>query len=502
MTRRWPLSLLVVVALAGAALAGSALTATALPGRLAFSPPQQLPKWAGGEPSIAFDPNRNGWVYVVAPQSIPAAANGAFGAPAGSNGIGFWRSSTGGKSWNGPFSNANIGATNGGGDSDVEVGADGTVYVADLEAVATDICASKDHGKSFSAGPLLPTPCGPIVTNQQGPETDRQWLSRAKNGDLLLTYHDFAAGFPIILKSTDKAQTFLPCGSILNPAQSAGQNYTPTGGTLVAKPAIGSDGTVYVEVTEPDRVSPPIGATLNHLYIAVSKGGCNGAVFDNHLIFTQPTADLGKIFNALAVDGGDTLYVVAGGKTDGKQADTNIWLFTSTDHGVTWSKQPVRVNSPDLKANVLPAVVGGLGKGQVAIGWFGTTTSGDPNGLKNQWRYYAATSTDSGKTFQQTTVTPGVIHYGDICTQGVFCGLVPGQPSNRNLADFSSIAVDPANGCLVIALPGDPDNRPDLPNGANNFSSSAYVSSQTGGACLAAPAATAAHTGAPAPAAA
>src|SRR5207237_8890688 len=80
-----------------------------------------------------------------------------------------------------------------------------------------------------------------------------------------------------------------------------------------------------------------------------------------------------------------------------------------------------------------------------------------------------------------------VIHYGDICTQGIFCGLVPGQPGNRNLADFSSITVDPSNGCLLIALPGDPENRPDLPNGANDFSSRAFVSYQTRGRCLAAP---------------
>jgi hypothetical protein len=33
----------------------------------------------------------------------------------------------------------------------------------------------------------------------------------------------------------------------------------------------------------------------------------------------------------------------------------------------------------------------------------------------------------------------------------------------------------------VIAFPGDPYNRPDLPNGPNNFNSSAYVVHRTGG---------------------
>ena len=50
----------------------------------------------------------------------------------------------------------------------------------------------------------------------------------------------------------------------------------------------------------------------------------------------------------------------------------------------------------------------------------------------------------------------------------MFCGLVPGQPGNRNLADFASVAVNPADGCPAFAIPGDPYNRPDLPNGADN----------------------------------
>jgi hypothetical protein len=73
------------------------------------------------------------------------------------------------------------------------------------------------------------------------------------------------------------------------------------------------------------------------------------------------------------------------------------------------------------------------------------------------------------------------IHYGDICTQGLFCGLVPGSTGDRNLADFSSLTVDPSTGRLLAVFPGDPSNRPDLPKGKNDFSSSVYVASQTGG---------------------
>ncbi|MCU1450017.1 MAG: exo-alpha-sialidase, partial [Acidimicrobiales bacterium] len=476
---------LLLPALAVTALGVAVLTpagpARGAGGTLAFSPPLRLPKWSGSEPSIAIDPNDPSAVYVSAPQHIPAALNEAAGnTGSGSNGVGFWASHDGGRTF--PI-NTNISSTTGGGDSDVEVGLDHTTYVADLEAVATDLCLSKDGGKTFTSPSLIgPTPCGPVTGNQSGPETDREWITRGTKGELYLTYHDFAGGLPIIMRSTDNGKTFLPCGSVLDPGGAAGSNYSPVAGTLVPKPVVGKDGSVYVEVSQPDQVSPPIGANLNHLFMTVGKGGCNG-VFANHVIYTDPGASFGKIFDNQGIDGGGVLYVVAAGKTKAGQTTTNLWLFTSHDGGTTWSA-PVRVNTPNLKANVMPAIAGGLGKDQVVLGWFGTTSSGDPNDQTAQWRYYAATSFDGGRTFTQTTVTPDVVHYGDICTQGIFCGLVPGQPGNRNLADFSSAAVDPATGCAVFAFPGDPYNRPDLPTGANTFDSSAYVTRQVGGQCL------------------
>lgn len=435
-----------------------------------------LPSYAGGEPSLAIDPRNPRDVYVTAPQGIPSVLGSLLGSAP--NGVGFWASYDGGRTFT---TKANIGSGLGGGDSDVEVGSDGTVYVADLEAVASAICTSTDHGKTFTSGNALADGCNGLTSNHQGPDNDRQWLTRGQHGEMYLTYHDFAAGFPIIMRSDDKGATFLPCGSILDPAGPAGQNYTPTGGTLVAKPAMDRNGRMFVEVTEPDAVASPVGATLNHLFIAVADGGCStGTVFKNYSIYTDPGADLGKIFNGVTTDGAGNVYVIAAGVTKAGQKTTNVWLFVSHDHGKTWGA-PIRVNSPNLTANVMPAIVGGLGRNQVAVSWFGTSTSGDPNTTTNQWRYYVATSFDGGKHFTQTTLTPKPIHYGDICTQGLFCGAVPGQASNRNLADFASLGIDPKTGQLIVAFPGDPYNRPDVKGGKNTFNSTAYVTRQVGG---------------------
>ena len=463
--------LAILIALAAAPAVQAGTLSFEVPKQLPHGNPDQHPYTGGGEPSIAFDPSGDGHVYVTAPQGIPTAVGAIAGLSDSTTGIGFWGSSDHGATW--PLASL-TGTLTGGGDSDVEVLQDHSVLAADLEAVDTAICISTDFGASF------PSCKNGITINHQGPDNDREWITRgARSGEVYLTYHDFAGGFPIIEKSTNGGKTFLPCGLIIDPTGPAARTYSPLGGTLVSKPMVTPDGTIYVEFSTPDLISSPVGATLNHVYMAVAKGGCTPTtIFKNHVVYQEPGADLARIFQASALDGGGNLYVFAAGRINAAgKARSDAWLFTSSDGGSTWSA-PLQINPPELTANVFPTVTAGTTKGSALLGWFGSSTSGDPNNTKDQWRFYGAATYDGGKTFNVTTVSPDVIHYGDICTQGLFCGLIPGQPGDRNLADFASAAIDPATNCGAFAIPGDPYNRPDLPNGKNNSGSSAYVSRQ------------------------
>ncbi|MEA2272840.1 MAG: hypothetical protein QOI98_1548 [Solirubrobacteraceae bacterium] len=435
-----------------------------------FAPPLLLPHgdpdnsdapfYAGGEPSLAFDPAGNGYAYVVAPVGIPAGLGALVGADAGV-GVAFWASSDHGRSF--PLAQL-TGTLNGGGDSDVEVAADGSVLVADLEAVATAICTSHDHGRTF-------TGCeGGVGSNEQGPDNDRQWLVRGTKGEIYLTYHDFLQGFPIIEKSTDGGATFTPCGTIIDPAGPATASYIYSRSTRVTKPTIGADGSIYVAFVTRGVGSAPLSGFSN-AYMAVAKGGCSSStVFANHVVYSDPGADLGKLFPVQGIDGGGHLYVAGSGTLKAGQTDNGMYLFTSADEGKTWSK-PIQANPPQLKANVMPTVVGGEGAGEFAVGWFGAENASDPNDTAATWRYYAAVSYDGGKTLSYAAITPDLIHTGDICTMGTLCGLIPGEPGNRNLLDFASAALDPADGCVAIAFPGDPYNV----EGRNTLNSSAYV---------------------------
>src|SRR5215218_3528050 len=123
----------VTVVLALGASSAPALSAFTKPHKLPNSPPKG--ELQGGEPSVAFD--RDGkHVYVVAPGG---GENG---------GVGFWRSTDGGRKFT---KGRSLGSILGGGDADVDVGPDHTVYIADLEVVANALCRSHNYGKTFDS---------------------------------------------------------------------------------------------------------------------------------------------------------------------------------------------------------------------------------------------------------------------------------------------------------------------------------------------------------------
>ncbi|HEY6959203.1 MAG TPA: hypothetical protein VI814_10290, partial [Candidatus Limnocylindria bacterium] len=81
-----------------------------------------MPSRGDGEPTIAVDRTHGNAVYVSAPVGIPAVLGGQ------NSGVDFWRSLDGGASWS--WSQPAFLDQAGGGDSDVVVGSDGSVWLA------------------------------------------------------------------------------------------------------------------------------------------------------------------------------------------------------------------------------------------------------------------------------------------------------------------------------------------------------------------------------------
>lgn len=477
LSRLLPPAVALLLASAPLASAGAAPARPAAAGR--FGTPVQLTGAAGGEPSIATD--GHGDVYVTGPQGIPAGLGGT-------PGVAVWVSHNDATS----FGQAALhGSYLGGGDSDVTVDRHGTVYLADLEAAATAVCRSTDHGATFSSIGPAPDPgnCGGVVVGQAGPSDDREWLTADRQGHLYLTYHEFVSAQPLIFRSDNGGRDLFtagPCGSIItDPAIEANVPTDITGGTLVSRPVTDAAGTLYVMFTTTTQAenaaawaAGQASGTFSQIYLAVSHDHCRSftdyTVFDGSTLGTN-VVQFGDIFNALAIDGAGNLYAVAAGYLPpASSATANIYLFSSTTHGRSW-RGPFVVGSP-AAAHMLPAAAGGPRAGQLAIGFFRTTNGvTDPNSTSGTWTYATAESTDATAAhprFRYVDVQPGAIfHRGDICNLGLLCGLVPGGPSDRSLLDFTSATVD-GRGCPLFTFAGNPSG---INDSAHTFN---YVSRQ------------------------
>src|SRR3954471_19847610 len=437
------------------------LIPTGVASALTFSEPAPLPKslpqdhqMQGGEPSMAFDPTGDGHLYAVAPGGED-------------QGVNFWASPDGGNSWN--YART-IGSNAGGGDSDVEVGIDHKVYALDLEVASSAVCRSTDFGKTFGDGCEEGT-----AQDQAGAEEDRQWLAHDPNdaNTVYFNYHDFALQAPIIEKSTDGGGSFAPCGNLVQPSNPLFP--AAIGNTIVGKTAVAKDGNIYVPIGAPTMMqvanSGANGGVADYGQIVVAHHkGCNNDQFDNTTVYSNDGASFSNLFISNAVGPDNAIFVIASGRLDATGPyDTYLWV--SRDQGKTFSKSPIKVNSGDLRTNVMSAVAAGKKAGQVVVGWYASQNAATPNDPKAQWRYYVARSEDYGATWQQATITPNVFHFGDICTVGIAC-----TSGNRNLLDFSSVGVDPKTGCATTIFPGDPFDTFDVQDAGKSEPAAAYIS--------------------------
>jgi hypothetical protein len=441
-----------------------ALSASAEATATRFTTPVQLTGAGGGEPTIVAD--SLGDVYVVGPQGIPSGLNDQ-------PGVGFWASRNDGTT----FATAQqIGSFAGGGDSDAAIMPNSDLYVADLEAVASAVCKSTDRGKTFTSIGPIPDPghCSMLPTGQVGPSDDRQWLTPDRQGHLYLTYHEFVSAQPLVFRSDNGGGDLFtagPCGSIVtDPTIEANIPQDVTGGTLVSKPVTDKAGNLYImftTTTQQENVAAALAGkpsgTFSQIYLAVSKDHCQSftdyTVYDGAATHGMNTVQFGDIFNALAIDGAGDLYSIAAGYVGSKAFDNvaKLYLFSSSDQGVHWTG-PTELGQAGAK--MMPAAVAGTQAGQLAIGYFRTVNGvTDPNNTTAKWTYSTAetrNATSAHPSFSYADVRPGfVYHTGEICNQGILCGLVPGGPSDRSLADFTSAALA-RNGCPLFSFAGNP----------------------------------------------
>lgn len=143
------------------------------------------------------------------------------------------------------------------------------------------------------------------------------------------------------------------------------------------------------------------------------------------------------------------LYLVYTDEEPNGSSDTDIWLRSSDNDGVTWSA-PVRVNDVTTNAQFMPKISIDPSTGYLAIGWHdarndaGGHAFGDTDGIVNSdAMFYLTFSTDGGSTFVPAVqVSQGVsnakaaqngIDYGDYVGLAFFGGIaMPAWSDNSN----------------------------------------------------------------------
>jgi hypothetical protein len=336
----------------------------------------------------------------------------------GCQGIGFARSTDGGKTFGAPISiAAALGSNYNSWDPAVAVGPDGTVYAAFMIGHSSQwypvVTASYDHGQTFNQ-------VAQLVPPDEQNWGDRVFLAVGPDNSVYLTY-DYgpsrktvtfvcdasgSCGFStgelnvVFQKSTDHGQTWSP----LKPVEPGFPASGGDSGPMVVEP----NGRIDMLIQNyPVLDTSTYALALGHEeFVSSSDGGATwskpvpvGAnVGTNSLAEWWIDGDIG-------IDAAGNLYAVW--DTQGSTADIG-WLSYSIDHGATWSA-PVQapldqVNGP----HVMEVAGGGSGTAYVSI-----FSNADPRGYAEYLRTFSITRgwvTDPvqiSQEFGDTSIWPG-----------------------------------------------------------------------------------------------
>jgi hypothetical protein len=417
--RRPLLCAVALAAAASAALVTPSSGATATP-RLVFG--QNTYAYVGnyGEPSIAVAPD--GTVYASTP---------------GDGGAVLARSDDKGRTWTKlptAVSTATQAALKGG-DSDVVVAKDGTVFAADLNVDGITVFRSTDKGAHFPQQAFINS------------TSDREWLAvTGPHGEnVYVVWHEIATGTMLGAISRDSGKTFGVPQVLYSNAGTTAESVHD--GTAIGGVSTDSRGRVFVSyatsrmtTTDTTYGTPPV----DSVHVSVLEP--ESSTWHDYPV--NPGADdanYGNFWMATGVDRGDNVYAVYSGYAH-KGEPMHVWLQESTDHGKTWTK-------PFAVDDVLPGPVGqdlfgwvaGGGKGVAVVSWY-HTTAGNKDAAGIDWTVPVAQV--RGLTTGHPSVVYGLasnhsVHHGPICTLGTFCGILPGSSTDRSLLDFFKVAVAP-----------------------------------------------------------
>jgi hypothetical protein len=398
-----------------------------------------------GEPSIAVGPD--GTEYIVAPDGpglrTPAQLGRLGGL--GTGGSLIWRSTDHGRTW---VSLGSYDVPTGGGDTDIAVTPNGTLYASGLSYLAcSTVSRSTDRGESWSAMPIAGCGRVPLMNDRQWTATYGDSVVYTAIGDTVNAQIDLVrsvTGSPVIVPSTTMQLS------------RTGDYQWP--GTVDVDQRTGTVYTVWNTAGSPNdcdqapgasKCTPTQASTDKPDRIEISVLPKDSSTPPVPRVVASRRFDTFDSFVAVTLDKAGAVYVVWSERhpttVHGRGSGTWTMLARSTDRGRHWSA-PVKVNRAPT-TTTFPWVTAG-DAGRIAVSYYGTGAAGNsPQTVPASatWRVYSSYSTDGGRHFREYPTT-GVMDRGAVCTSGTGC-----TAGGRNLLDFFETAAD-ARGCLVTAF--------------------------------------------------
>jgi hypothetical protein len=319
----------------------------------------------------------------------------------GCNGIGFARSTDGGRTFSAPITlPGSPASTYNSWDPSIAVGPDGTVYAAFMIGHGGQwypvVDASSDHGLTFSQStPLIP----PDAKNWG----DRDFIAVGPDGAVYLTYDYGPSRSDVTFLCSSSGSCGYSTGDVnvvLQKSSDGGRTFGPMTYVSPGYPASGGDSAPLV--VEPNgRIDVlyqdyPITNTTTYAmapgteeFTSSTDGGATWST-PVQVGRTAGTMSLSEwwIDGDIAADSAGNLYATwdtQGTNADGTANDIG-WLSYSVNHGRTWSA-PIRAPADTVNAPHIVEVTGGAA-GIAYVGWL---SDANPLGYAQYLRAFSIT---------------------------------------------------------------------------------------------------------------
>jgi hypothetical protein len=314
----------------------------------------------------------------------------------GTGGIGFARSTDGGRTFDAPF--ALPGTEGAAWDPTLTVAPNGTVYAVFMRFKADTtypvLDASHDHGRTF-------TQVSALIPPQRNNWGDRPFVAVAPDGTVYVTWDYGPESKSVTYICTPGGSCAFATGDlnvVVQKSSDGGRTWSPITPVSPGFPASGGDSAPLV--IEPDgridvlyqgyRVTNPKTYALAPAFSYFTSSTDHGATWSAPIAVGAQggTMSLAEwwIDGAIAIDAGGDLYATwdtQGRNTGGGDNDVG-WLSYSTDHGATWSA-PIQAPA-DRKP--VPHIIEPAG-GAPGIAYVGWLSDSNPQGYAQYLRTFS-----------------------------------------------------------------------------------------------------------------